>query len=121
MGGMSLAGLIGMSGAASAKPGLSRGRGRGDRSRGRRGPPEWAQFENGRFHMAISEREWESAPDASEVDHVPDHFERLSYDEMQQGIQGLNEAAENGDVTFRQEGDHVEADWHIDGDDQEGA
>jgi len=83
---------------------------------GRRGPPDWARFENGRFQMDATEREWESAPDASEVDHVPDHFERLSYDEMQQGIQGLNKAAENGDVTFRQEGDRVEADWHVDGD-----
>lgn len=68
------------------------------------------------FQMNATEQEWESAPDASEVDHVPDHFERLSYDEMQQGIQGLNKAAENGDVTFRQEGDRVEADWHVDGD-----
>ncbi|AHZ23190.1 hypothetical protein E6P09_01115 [Haloferax mediterranei ATCC 33500] len=114
---MTLVGLVGASGAASANPGRGRGDGQG---RGRRGPPDWAQFQNGRFNMAVSEREWESAPDASEVDHVPDHFKRLSYNEMNQGIQGLNKASEDGDVTFSEDGDQVEAEWHIKSNDQVG-
>lgn len=135
--GMTLAGLVGASGAASAKPERGRGddrghghggpdddrgRGRGGRGdgrgRGRRGPPEWAEFENGRFDMAVSKKEWESAPKASEVDHVPDHFERLSYDEMKPAVQGLNKSAEDGDVTFHKEGDKVKAEWHVETTDQ---
>jgi len=63
--------------------------------------------------MGVSEEEWESAPDASEVDHVPDHFERLSYDEMKPAVQGLNKASKDGDVTFHKEGGQVKAEWHV--------
>lgn len=65
------------------------------------GPPAWTKFESGRLELAVSESEWAAAPDASEIDGIPDEARKLPYDATETYVEGMNEGIESGKIVVR--------------------
>lgn len=95
--GVALAGLTGMTGAASAAPGNGRGRGRGRPDHaGERGPPAFVQDKNGRLELGVSKSEWGTVPPEADI---PSNGGPVPYSVVKEVVEAWNEAVENGQIS----------------------
>lgn len=111
--GLSLAGLLGFSGVASANPGQGRNRGKTNPGQGRdrgktnQGPPahsnapNWVKVKHERLKLDITKSEWNKGnPD--EVAALPDRAQILPYKAMADTIQDFNDAISSGMLDLQQ-------------------
>lgn len=104
--GMSLAGLMGVSGAASAQPRSDRSHGRGRGAPEQANAPAWLERDGNHVGLAVSKREWQSV-DASDVEGIPDTARRVPYEALQVQVDGTNEAIEDGYLRVGAQNSHV--------------